>query len=236
MQKLASQERIFRATERHDERDLALARRCAAGDLQAHALFEREYLVPALRALSRLRLDESVRLEVQGALRDRVLPPPSGLHNKIASYTGRGALLVWVKVAAVRVALNLQSKQGVFRAHPPTLAFGANPEEDARRLVVAPLLKEAIGASLSTLDVKARSIVRLYFFEGINADELGRMFGMHRVSIWRTIERVKSHVRTACLTQMQERLGATPSECESALRDAISCMGSSWGRLLDEPN
>src|SRR5688500_14031830 len=87
--------------------DLVLACACARGDRAAVAVFARE-MAPVMRSAAR-RIDDSADFadEVAQAAGERLLVARDQLPPRIAEYAGQGALAAWVRVAAMRIAMNL---------------------------------------------------------------------------------------------------------------------------------
>src|SRR5262249_57644413 len=101
--------------------DLYLAFACGAGIPGALAAFESKYMarVPSLIA----RLDPAGRLtdEVIQTLRVQILVPDARGRARILDYSGRGALIAWLRVSAIRATLKLRRPQRRAGAHRPTL-------------------------------------------------------------------------------------------------------------------
>ncbi len=97
--------------------DLYLAMACATGDPRALQLFDESFLVKVSAFIARVDRSPAFADEVRQRLRDTLLVPKTGRAG-IAAYAGRGALVSWVHVAALRTALNLQRSEGDVRESP----------------------------------------------------------------------------------------------------------------------
>jgi hypothetical protein len=88
--------------------DVVLAFGCSRGDAAALRILERDSFHPGHESLlpPRHRADAP---EVLQLLRHRLLVPDEDGRVRIGEYSGRGALRAWLRVAAVRVALNLHA-------------------------------------------------------------------------------------------------------------------------------
>src|SRR5262249_43981524 len=84
--------------------DLYLACACARAIPAALGAFERHFLSEIVATIARVNRAPDFRQEVLQQLRERVV---AGAQPKIASYSGKGPLIAWLRVAATRTALNL---------------------------------------------------------------------------------------------------------------------------------
>src|SRR5688500_5432831 len=83
--------------------DLYLACACAEAQPEALRLFECEGLQVAQAAIRRIRADDEF---VRDALQELWTKLLVGENARVRSYSGRGPLLAWLRVAATRVALD----------------------------------------------------------------------------------------------------------------------------------
>src|SRR5262249_14320770 len=112
--------------------DLYLACALATGDRAAVAAFEREILRPLRGYLARVHGQAAFADEVTQALRERLLISPTGA-PRIASYSGRGPLAAWVRMAAIRLArdhLRARKDHVPLEALDPTPLRSAAPDPE----------------------------------------------------------------------------------------------------------
>src|SRR5438876_233997 len=88
--------------------DLYLACACAHGAAGAVERFDRAHLAGLAAVVARVDPSPAFTDEVRQRLRTKLFVAEAGAIPKIAEYTGRGPLLSWVRVAALRTALNLK--------------------------------------------------------------------------------------------------------------------------------
>src|SRR5262249_50262336 len=133
--------------------DLYLACACAQGDPNALRVFERCYMPEATAHLLRAREGEAFADEVRQALRERIFVALDGQLPRIGTYSGRGPLAAWVRIAAVRVASNLQrARKGVTTTFvEPLRSPLPDPELDYLRMRHGRELKRAFEATLVAL-------------------------------------------------------------------------------------
>ncbi|HEX9105397.1 MAG TPA: sigma factor-like helix-turn-helix DNA-binding protein, partial [Polyangia bacterium] len=173
--------------------DLWLAYGCAVGDEAALGAFDRELLSQVGLLLARLQPTPQLVDEVCQRLREKLLVAPPGAQPRIVDYAGRGPLVAWVRVAAVRAALDLLRAGGA-RAdadvEPDDLAAAAassSPELDYLKQRYRPQFEAAFQDALRALDSEQRNVLRLHVLEGLNIEQIGALFKVHRSTVARWI-------------------------------------------------
>lgn len=86
--------------------DLYLACAVCQRDRAAIAYFEEHFMARVPDYVLRVRVGRDVVDEVQQKLREQLLMGSEGKPPKLAEYSGKGALGGWLRVTAVRTALN----------------------------------------------------------------------------------------------------------------------------------
>src|SRR5262249_55263289 len=92
--------------------DLHLACACALGKPRALESFERHCLTELSSVLSRFSHSTAFHDEVRQAVRERLFVSKPGGRARIEDYGGRGALIGWVRVVVVRLAVDLLRAKG----------------------------------------------------------------------------------------------------------------------------
>ncbi|MGC4120861.1 MAG: sigma factor-like helix-turn-helix DNA-binding protein [Myxococcales bacterium] len=216
--------------------DLYLACACARGDRQALKVFEDQVLAAAIPALSRLCGSAALVEEAQQLLRQKLLVGGAGGERaRILDYSGRGPLAHYVTAAATRVALNLKrgaSADSDDEALAQLPARGDDAElayikESYRREFV-----EAFQGALGTLSERDRTLLRLNFLDGLNIEEIGGMYRVHRATVARWIAKAREQLHDETRRRLQEKLRLTPSELRSLMNVADSHLEVSLSRFL----
>lgn len=190
--------------------DLYLAFASAQGDREALALIEQRYLAEVGRFIAHLRGQTSFVDEVRQQLRERILigTGPSGRAPKILDYSGRGPLGAWIRVTAVRQALDLMEKEKqrpvCEEAEDDQLAATVDPELMAIRERHLPQFREAFRLALGSLDAGERNLLRFYLVDGLNIARIGEIFGKSRA----TVGRMVVECRKKLLEETRRNLGA----------------------------
>jgi RNA polymerase sigma-70 factor (ECF subfamily) len=219
--------------------DLWLACGCAHGDVAAIGAFDREVLSQTAMLLGRLQPTPQLIDEVRQQLRDKLLVAPPGQRPRIADYAGRGPLQAWVRVTAVRTALDLLRAGGVRAGadvEPDDLgATVASPELDYLKERYRPQFKAAFQDALRGLDSEQRNILRLNVVEGLNIDEIGALFKVHRSTVARKIAAARQQVLDEARKTLRAQLGLSAGEFDSLAGVVRSQLDLSVAKILHKP-
>ncbi|HEY3357993.1 MAG TPA: sigma factor-like helix-turn-helix DNA-binding protein [Polyangia bacterium] len=201
--------------------DLYLACGCALGDEAAVTAFERRVLPQVGPALTRAKVPRPLADEVKQILRIRLLVPDGG-EPRITGYSGRGALVRWVQIGAMRQALILGRRRKTHGELDGSIdlelhAAGPDPELDYLKTRYAAEFTAAFRAALAALPRRDRNVLRLHFVHALNIEQIGVVYHVHRATVARWI----GHAREALLRDTRGALGARlqlrPEELDSLL-------------------
>jgi RNA polymerase sigma-70 factor (ECF subfamily) len=204
--------------------DLYLACGCLRGLPAAIAAFESEVMGPVAAALRRFRLDRLTAEELAQNVREKLLVGAPGAAPKIVEYAGRGPLQGWVRVVAIRTAINWLRDQ---RAGAPlddlVQAGGRNdPETFYLRGQYGAALDQAIDHSMRTLRPEQRVLLRMYYLEGLSTRELGKIFRKHPVTIMRSLKGIVHALRLRTNRFLQAQLHCDRSVADSIVKLVLS--------------
>ena len=226
--------------------DLYLACACARGVPGALAAFDREYMREVDIALARMRVGPPRLADVKQLVRQRLFvgggtvgaPTSAG---KIIEYGGRGDLRRWVRSVAVRTCLNemRKGKREVLVDDDHLIAQHAiaadDPEVEYMKRTYAGEFKAAFADALVHLGAREQTLLRYHHVDGLNIDEIGAIYRVHRVTAFRWIEKAKDQLVKATLDTLKQRLKLPPSELDSVLRMIRSQIHLSLVRHLGGP-
>jgi RNA polymerase sigma-70 factor (ECF subfamily) len=206
--------------------DLYLTCACANGAPGAVERFEETHLRALGPVLGAALQSSAVDVdEVRQRLRVRLFVGDAGRGPLVGSYSGRGALSAWVRVAAVRLALTLArdvaigaragrraSDEGALagRDVDPELAF---IKERYRRE-----FEEAFGAALSAASTRERALLRLNVVGGLSLEQIGKMYGVDRSTISRWLADARRALLDNTEMALKQRLGTAPADFASMAR------------------
>lgn len=218
--------------------DLWLAYGCAVGNDEALAAFDREVLSQVGLLLGRLQPTPQLVDEVRQQLRHKLLVAEPGARPRIAEYAGRGPLQAWVRVAAVRTALDLLRTSGArsgAEVEPDDLADdAASPELEYLKRRYRQQFKAAFQEALRGLDAEQRNVLRLHVVEGLNVDEIGALFKVHRSTVARWIATARQQVLAAARGKLRAELGLSAGEFDSLAGVVRSQLDLSVKKILVE--
>lgn len=160
------------------------------------------------------------------------------LPGRIVSYAGRGPLDAWLRAVVVRAALSM--RRG--RAEPATSSidelpwlelplFADDPSLGGWRRH-APELRAALATAIAELPTRSRVALHQHFLDGLSADAIGRIYGVHRITAYRWIAQAKRAVLDRVRAELQDRIAGSPSEIDSLLRGVRSSFSITVERLF----
>ncbi len=227
--------------------DLYLACACALQLSAAISAFDRDYMKEVDIALSRMRIAPARLADVKQLVRQRLFvgggtagaPTSPG---KISEYGGRGDLRRWVRSVAVRTCLNdlRKGKREVLVDDDQLIAQHAvsadDPEVEYMKRTYANEFKQAFAEALAALGPREQTLLRYHHVDGLNIDEIGAIYRVHRVTAFRWLEKAKEQLVRSTLDILRGRLKLPANELESVLRMIRSQIHLSIVRQLGGPS
>jgi len=217
--------------------DLFLACACAEGERQSLLAFEQHVLQKVPARLG--QLPTSTVDEVLQVLRQRLLLGRGDTPPKIADYSGRGPLLAWVRIIAVRIVGELASQEGrqmLFDEPPETLArmlAADDPERDLLKEDSRQALATALRSALAAMPERERALLRLHHIHGLTMDRLSTMYGEPRSSVARRVMQARERLLKLTRGALASQLKLEGSELESLLGLVNSRLDLSLNGLMD---
>jgi RNA polymerase sigma-70 factor (ECF subfamily) len=215
--------------------DLFLAWACAQGDPSAIAHFERVHLSQVDQHVRRFLIHDHIMDELRQELRIRLL---LGSDPRIGRYAGRGSLGAWVRTAAIRLALDMKALARGDKGSADIDALSAlvaprtSPELSAIRTRYGPAFQEALEQTLSGLDSRSKTLLRMHFVDGLNIDAIGRVYRVHRATIARWLVGIRNQVMADLQQKLSLDLHSSSSEFRSMLAVVREDLDVSLRRLL----
>lgn len=219
--------------------DLYIAAGCTRGDGAAVRWFETHALPGADPALRSLDGNPAFADEVRQRVRTKLLVPSGATPARIAEYAARGALTSWVTVAAVRTALSLlretkraEKYAGDEWAEALVLPDVGDVEVDYLKQRYRQEFSAGLADACARLPARDRTILRLHFMDGLNIDQIGQIYGVHRATVARWIAKSRTALLEGTRQFLAEHLSVAPSEFSSLDRLVRSQLDVSLGELL----
>lgn len=219
--------------------ELALALGCLRQDRTALQRFDDHYLRDVGAFVSGVDRSPAFVAEVRQLLREKLFTATPGAEPKISEFTGAGALGGWVRVAALRIALNLKRSEARADAAAQESgedAFGEQlgPELEHLRSRYREAFTEALRAALGELSDRDRTLMRLYHLEALSLDAIAALYRVHLSTVSRWLSRAREQVAEATTRRRCERLGVGAASADSIAALVVSQVDLSLTRLLRE--
>jgi RNA polymerase sigma-70 factor (ECF subfamily) len=218
--------------------DLALARAATQGDRAAIAALERGPLREIGDFVARIDAAPAFAEEVRQAVREKLLVGPGrGQPGKLAEYAGTGPLGGWIRVVAVRMALDLKRTAGNQQAPLPggdadrLAAVALDPEMKLLRERHQGPFQEALTDALASLSSRQRNVLRLHFAEGCTLEQLATSYQVHRATVARWLAGARQAVLEQVARRLGESMGLSVGEVDSVVRLLASQIDVSLSRL-----
>ena len=223
-------------------RDVFLACACCQGSPEAIRAFDTAFLSNLRRYLHTLPPTPELVAETREKLLEMLFVDAPGRPPKIRKYGGRGALDAWVRVAALRVALNLREAAGAATlllddvdevAH--RAAPGSDQELEFMKQSYRVPFVTAFREAMASLGARERNLLRFAFVEGLAPGQVAAIYGVHRTTAMRWIEAAQEEVLERTRRSLMERLRLSPSECDGVFGLVRSRIDVTLSSLLQTP-
>jgi RNA polymerase sigma-70 factor (ECF subfamily) len=212
--------------------DLLLVCALLRGDPRAILVFETAVLATLDGRLTRIVGAASLD-EVKQRVRAELLVAKAAAPPGIAAYVGRAPLRTWVRSVAVNIALKLKSEQG--RTRPIELDdIGAydNPALRLLRDQYADAYRTAFELALRALDRRERTLLRQQFVDGLGTEALAGLYGVHRVTMFRRLVKIRQRLMAATREQLALRVKLDDAALDSIMRALKSDVELTLERVL----
>ncbi len=213
--------------------DAFLACACTIGLPSAIRAFDSNLLSRVPLFLGSLRKRPDVVDETRQQLLEKLFVAEPGKPAKISSYGARGALEGWVRVVAIRVALNIvEAERSNDSLDANTVALGGNPELELLKLKYRDEFVAAFREAMASLPKRDRTMLRFTYVEQVTPARIGEVYGVHRTTALRWVESAHGEVLARTRTGLMARLDVSPSECDSLIELMKSQLDVTLGALV----
>jgi RNA polymerase sigma-70 factor (ECF subfamily) len=201
--------------------ELALARACAAGHVQAWEVFLTRFRARLFEIANYItkessagrELADSIYAELYGTtIRDgrRV--------SKLASYTGRGSLEGWLRTVMAQEHVNR------YRRQRRTVSLDEETEDGVQFAAAAPVedsvvdsrVETATDEALAALPAEDRFVLASYFLDDRTLSEVARTLGVHESTISRKLDKLAKLLRKQILASLV-RVGMSRRQAQEAM-------------------
>jgi RNA polymerase sigma-70 factor (ECF subfamily) len=200
--------------------DLWLACAVARGDPAALRAFDHHCLRGVEAAIAHLDGGTALAADVRDAVRERVLSGTTGGPAKITEYRGRGDLRGWLRVVAVREALDvLRARRREAPLDRDAVLAERLDDAGPADMTTAErrVYRDAFASALATLSPRERNLLRQQYLYGATVDELAALYGVHRATAARWVGRVRELVLRRTRRHVGEALRLAGDELDSVM-------------------
>jgi RNA polymerase sigma-70 factor (ECF subfamily) len=219
--------------------DLYLALGCAHRVPGAMKAFASKHLSRLAECLGGFKDPQTLADDVRRELEDTLLLGRKGSPPRIGQYTGHGPLNRYVAAAARNAALTLMRQRGQERrlGGDEDTGLVVSPPASAKELVTSrhdAAIRDAVRTSLSKLDRRQRTIVRLHLSQGVTLTQIARMLHVHQTTVSRALDDALERMYSDIRRRLREEHGLDDAEMESIVRDMRSHVDLSLSRVLGD--
>lgn len=218
--------------------DLYLVCACADGDTNALDLFDKRYISDLGVALARMRPRAEQVDEIKQQVRQRLFVSANADTGKIVEYSGRGDLRRWVRAIAIRTFLNhIRRYKREVQGDPdqPILdEVSDDPEIEYMKRRYSHEFRTAFLQALRELGDRQQNLLRYHHVDGLNIDEIGAIYRVHRVTAYRWLEKARQVLVERTQSLLVQELKVEKREFESIIRMIRSQLHLSLVRHLNE--
>jgi RNA polymerase sigma-70 factor (ECF subfamily) len=217
--------------------ELFLACACTRGDASAIGRLEASYFPSLAAALGCMRLGPAGVDEVLQRLRAHLFLPRRDSEMGIASFRGRGALVSWLRVSAVRIACKLIDEGQKQRSNGDEqlarlASVGSDLESHYVKAWTRDAFKRAFAEAVGELSPRDKTLLRLHYVDGMSLDGIGVSYRTHRATAARWLAAARQQLldRTRARLVAEHRIPL--AECDSIIRGAQSRLELTFHRLF----
>lgn len=211
--------------------DLFLACGCTLADPEALRYFDSSIISQVDLYIARFALAPDVRDDIRQQLRIKLLvgSPPG-----VSRYRGQGPLAAWVRIIAVRAALDVCAATNPLTCGDSELLNLAvlgqdNPEISVLRGLYRDRFADALQHGIRLLEPRDRTLLRLTVIDGLNIEAIGTIYRVHRATVARWLVAIRSKLVLSLRGALNFGHPPSPSEVRSLiglLRDEIHLSAS----------
>lgn len=200
--------------------DLFLVHHALRGHPRAVAVVQ-NHLTQLRPVLRRTGASATLIDELVAELPFELLAPREAAPARLAAYAGRGPLVGWLRVVAVRNLVERKRRGGVqlddaVLDHLAASELG--PELAMLRVSYRQELAAAVIAAVAALEPRHRLLLRQHYLDGLSIDRLAVLHGIHRATAARRVAAIRDELAGAVRDQLLAKLGVGVATLESIVR------------------
>lgn len=220
--------------------DLYFAVACSTGVAGAAAIFEQQFSADIDAVIRRQGLSQR-RDEIAQRLRRDLFVGTERRPPFLTTYGGRGPLRSWLKVVALRGAMDVARELAKARKREVggddviferAAATAPDAELDHLKAEYGPAVKRAFEHAFAALESRDRQLLRFQYIDGLNLDQTAALFRISRATAARHRKRAVERLLRATRDGLRSGLSLSDRECDSVMKLVRSQLDLSMSRLL----
>jgi RNA polymerase sigma-70 factor (ECF subfamily) len=200
--------------------DLYLAQACGLGDARAMRHVEEAFMPDVAVSLRGLRLLPAEVDEELQRVREHLFVASDDRPPRIATYSGQGPLVNWLRVVAMRQGLRrvrgASSSEEVQLEHLPELITDTTERDYVRGAHQADVAK-AFQEAFESLSDRDRSVLRMRVLDGLSMPDIAAVYRVNPSSVSRWVSRATERVLRRMRRLLSTRLNLTASDVDSLI-------------------
>jgi RNA polymerase sigma-70 factor (ECF subfamily) len=174
--------------------------------------------------------------EVKQLLRVQLLVAKDDKPPGIAGYRGKGPLRGWVRITATRELIRHKKKRSrdlpIDRSLDRLLTSGVDPALAAMKAEYRAEFAVALREAIDDLSAEDRTLLRQQIVDDMSIDAVGAVYGVHRATAARWLNRARASLVAATHRRLAARLELPVDQIESVIRLVSSQLDASVIRYL----
>jgi RNA polymerase sigma-70 factor (ECF subfamily) len=214
--------------------DLFLSCAAGRGDAVAIQHIDERFIATLTGRIRRLGASSDEIADVLQVVRERLF---TGSSPRIRTYNATVSLSQWIKVIAIRAAIDAHRREALLTKPPMMPADSDVPDpHDMQTHVMKEEYRhefeKAVRELLVRLETRDRIVLRLYILEHVSIDKIAGMYGVHRVTVTRWIWNAGEHLLAGLREHFRHRFGIELREFDSLARLVRSRLSLDLDRVL----
>ena len=195
--------------ERMSVEDLYLACGCASGDPTAAEQFSARFFPAIEQAVARMEVPRAWVEDVRQTVYDKLFVGDGERPPGIRHYKGEGELLTWVRVVAVRQAIDVvrkRNREQPVEELPEVVARDEDPELRFLKQRYGEEFRAVFHGVMERLTSKERNLLRYQLVSGLTLEQIAGLYRVNRSTVVRWLQKVRDKLLEETRAGLTKRL------------------------------